>query len=127
MRKLQIPRDIWLRGEGTDESYLLRTSDRKMCCVGIYLKECGVSEEKMCDVKDANNFEVSKRLPEEAYWLVTIYPEGPTAGLLYETNDYRFVEHEDIPDEEVLVRSEEEREEKVKAIFLAYDVEVEFI
>lgn len=42
IKKFTIDRKIWLRGEGTDKSKLLRSSDGKMCCLGIYLKKCGV-------------------------------------------------------------------------------------
>ena len=36
MKKLVIDRQRWLRGEGVDESYLLRKHDCKMCCLGFY-------------------------------------------------------------------------------------------
>lgn len=48
MEKLQISRKIWLRGEGADESYLLREKDKKMCCVGIYLSSViGMTDQEL--------------------------------------------------------------------------------
>ena len=47
--KLTIDRNVWLRGEGNGVSFLLREVDRKMCCVGIYLKACGILENE-CEV-----------------------------------------------------------------------------
>lgn len=37
-----IDRKIWLRGEGSERSALLRAEDGKMCCLGIFLDKCGV-------------------------------------------------------------------------------------
>lgn len=45
--KLTIDRSKWLRGEGSDESYLLRESDGKMCCVGFFAIACGVSPDEI--------------------------------------------------------------------------------
>ena len=47
-----IDRNIWLRGDGGYESYLLRSSDGKQCCLGIYLEACGISRGRLnnsCD------------------------------------------------------------------------------
>lgn len=77
MRNLVIDRSIWLRGEGEDESRLLRVADGKMCCVGIYLAACGVPSSQLEEVKCAS--EVRRKwgtvlvriptFPEEAQWL----------------------------------------------------------
>ena len=39
-----IDRTEWLRGEGTVKSFLLRESDGKRCCVGIYARALGVPD-----------------------------------------------------------------------------------
>lgn len=36
-----VNRKTWLRGEGDDDSYLLRGSDGKMCCLGFRAMACG--------------------------------------------------------------------------------------
>ena len=42
--KLTINPAIWLHREGAHVSYLLRASDGKRCCLGIYLQDnCGIS------------------------------------------------------------------------------------
>jgi hypothetical protein len=43
--KLIIKKSEWLRGEGSTNSYLLRASDQKRCCVGIYCRALGVPDE----------------------------------------------------------------------------------
>lgn len=45
-----INRAVWLRGEGGEKSVLFRPEDKKMCCLGIYLSECGVDTHRMRDV-----------------------------------------------------------------------------
>lgn len=42
--ELTIKRSEWLRGEGVIDSALLRKSDQKRCCVGIYGRALGVSD-----------------------------------------------------------------------------------
>ena len=44
MTELVIDRKVWLRGEGGEKSLLLRPEDGKMCCLGIYLKQCGMPD-----------------------------------------------------------------------------------
>jgi len=110
MRKLTIDRAIWLRGEGFYISALLRGSDAKMCCVGIYLEACGVSRDVLVDVHVAEDV---KDLPEEARWLRK-YRDKDGAGL-YETNDST-----DYQDEHV-------REDRIAAAFARNGVEVEYV
>lgn len=43
IKEFTIKRSEWLRGE-MDESYLLRASDRKRCCIGFYLSACGIDD-----------------------------------------------------------------------------------
>ncbi len=46
--RLTIDRSIWLRGADADDgrnSFLLRPSDGKRCCVGIYLSALGIPDE----------------------------------------------------------------------------------
>lgn len=47
MLKLVIKRSKWLRGEGGDCSYLLRKSDKKMCCLGFLALACGYTRKNI--------------------------------------------------------------------------------
>lgn len=53
MRKLEkaktfkISRRRWLRGEGQHNSYLRRSADNKMCCLGFYSLECGAEKSEI--------------------------------------------------------------------------------
>jgi len=48
--RFTIDRRAWLRGEGTDASWLLRLSDGKACFFGWYLRACGVPDALLGDV-----------------------------------------------------------------------------
>lgn len=53
MKRFIIRRAYWLRGEGADDSFLVRPSDRKMCCVGFFAEQCfGLSRGEMTGVGD---------------------------------------------------------------------------
>lgn len=108
--KLIIDRAKWLRGEGGLPSYLLRKYDNKMCCVGFYLKACG-----MKDVDILSKSVPSKvvDLPKHALWLVIGRLDSHNSGLLH-VNDTTF-------------SSEDERENKITEIFAQHDVQVEFV
>lgn len=45
--KFIINRSTWLRGEGTYNSYLLRKTDGKMCCLGQIALQCGADRNKI--------------------------------------------------------------------------------
>jgi len=45
--KFKIDRRRWLRGEGAENSRLLRVSDGKMCCLGQVALQCGVREHEI--------------------------------------------------------------------------------
>lgn len=47
IKKLVIDRSRWLRGEGGHTSALLRSGDRKMCCLGFLGLACGVPPDRM--------------------------------------------------------------------------------
>lgn len=53
--KLVIDRNRWLRGEASEsypsESYLLRSSDGKMCCLGFLALACGARPEDITNVR----------------------------------------------------------------------------
>jgi hypothetical protein len=45
VKSFTIDRANWLQGEGSADSYLIRSRDGKQCCLGFYLLSCGLPEE----------------------------------------------------------------------------------
>lgn len=107
-RTLRIPRREWLRGEGSDESYLYREEDGKKCCVGIYLEGCGVPLDELAQVSVANEIE-DYVIPVEASWLLE--DSDLVERELYSQND-----NEDL--------TEEAREAIIRESFAKHGVEV---
>jgi hypothetical protein len=54
MKKFVIDRSKWLRGEGSDYSFLLR-ADKKMCCLGQICKQQGIPLKEMIQVTSPAN------------------------------------------------------------------------
>jgi hypothetical protein len=117
--KLVINRKIWLRGEGSEKSYL-RRGDGKQCCVGIYCSALGVPEDELTGNVDATRIQKNSTLPS---WLFC------TPGRMYSSRDAN--EAYQINDQVVLsdtpVESESERERLIAEIFARHDVQVEFV
>lgn len=86
--KLIIDRKKWLRGEGSITSRLLRSSDEKQCCVGMYLGQLGVSRELLRDRSTpCDGLGAPIPLPVDAEWLVDGKDNSPAASMLYCIND----------------------------------------
>lgn len=49
MKKVIVERSKWLRGEGEENSKLLRTEDGKMCCLGFVCLAFGKTEDDIAD------------------------------------------------------------------------------
>lgn len=47
MLKVVVKRDMWLRGEGGEESYLLREEDERMCCLGFAALAAGFTPDQI--------------------------------------------------------------------------------
>ena len=47
MLKVEIDRTTWLRGEGQDQSFLLRSSDGRKCCMGFAALAAGIDPEDL--------------------------------------------------------------------------------
>ena len=61
----------WYSGHGPWESGLLRSSDQRSCCVGLYLLACSVPKHAIRDKRFLNNLAlISPELREEVEWLV---------------------------------------------------------
>ena len=106
MKKIIIDRETWLRGEGKDNSFLLRGSDKKMCCLGFYFNQCGVSEETLLN-KGSPMCLGEANLPKETLWLRGV------AGTLMAINDSTYY-------------PEADRESKIKKIFAEFGYKVKF-
>lgn len=107
MKKLEIDRKIWLRGEGPTHSSLLRSRDKRQCCIGIYLSACGVPP---CQLLDRGE-PYPGSLPDEADWLGM---RDENALPLFRLND----------DEKF---DDVYREEKIRDEFIKHGVEVTFV
>jgi hypothetical protein len=108
--KLTIDRREWLRGDPL-ASYLLRSSDKKRCCVGIWLKELGCCDSVLAYVGTAYSVNLDSRNIVDIPGWARVTSD---IGLLYATNDSNCI-------------TEPERETKIAEIFAKHDVEVEFI
>jgi hypothetical protein len=112
VRELVIDRKRWLRGEDED-SRLLRPSDKKMCCLGFYLCDLGVSAD---DVSGLHAPCEVGTLPSEGAWLLDVTNprhNGHDCVELMETNDTEAIK-------------ESYREKKIASIFAKHDVKVTF-
>ena len=105
--KFTIDRSRWLRGRDADVgegSRLYRTSDKKMCCMGFYLRRCGMS---VTDIQEKSLPRlVETDLPPSAGWIV-----GHAENDLAIVNDIRRHKH---------------RERAIKTIFKRHGVDVTF-
>lgn len=70
MKNIKISRAKWLRGEGGDESYLLREGDGKMCCLGQYLKQCKIRSTDLLNIYSPDDSYIEQLIPKQAKWLM---------------------------------------------------------
>ena len=119
--KLTIDRQKWLRGEGSEDSFLLR-HDGKMCCLGFYSLACGLKPENIEGMSTVDEAIDKNGLcqPNEVAWLIDrnnskrVFNSSAIANTLMCVND------------DVEVR-DARREDSIAEIFAEYGVEVEFI
>jgi hypothetical protein len=112
--KLIIDRKIWLRGEGIEDSYLLRSKDGKKCCIGILCSTLGVPDNELFNKRGAQRL-INFELPA---WL------GPVTAnnFMTELDIFRAYDAND-----QIGLPEDEREKLVAEIFARHDIEVEFV
>jgi hypothetical protein len=134
--KLMISRKIWLRGEGPSNSKLLRTTDQKMCCLGILLEQSGVDRAHLADRgSPAGIFHDMPDLPVAMRFLAFNRQgerdDTTVCRLLININDTRvgsiaevgvFPGHMNF-----LMESEQLREAKITEIFAPQGITVQFI
>jgi len=111
--KLIIDRNEWLRGEGPDESRLIRSLDGKKCCIGILGCALGLDKHCLTDETVADRT-VNLRWPPWCLDNIIFGSLKPDIWEAYEIND-----NTEIPDGD--------REAKLTEIFSRHDIQVEFI
>lgn len=108
---LEIDRAKWLRGEGAENSRLLRHYDGKMCCLGLYLEACGVPREVL---RDKNTpAQLDERIPR---WL---YEPNKALTRVVSMATSKLMGVNDDP-------KERKREDLVREMFAAHGVTVTF-
>ena len=125
MKKLVIDRQKWLRGEGGGKSMLLRPDDNKMCCLGFYCVQNGLSEPTIINLTSPQELRFGEATPNFLRELVVLPDmrdpfDSELCNLLMNANDAV------IGDESASVVSEEDRERQIKRLFEEIAVEVEF-
>lgn len=113
-RKLVIDRKIWLRGEGKAPSRLVRQSDGKQCCLGIYLLACGMPHASLLNA--AVPIDVTREIPEEAHWL---FSDDASSLMIY--NDALIREGEEVAVVEAI------REKHITELFAKHRIDVTFV
>lgn len=139
--KLVIDRSKWLRGEGSEKSFLLRSTDGKMCCLGFFGLACGLTAERITDVDaptdipveigvigvSARRESVEIGISARREWMRNVpeaealfdgerkYNSSVICNQLMSTNDLN------------VSLSDAEREQKITALFAEMGVEVVFV
>lgn len=120
--KLTIPRFKWLRGEGFQNSRLLRPSDDKMCCLGHFAVSCGVPVPQLSNLNTPPQIGKTlwTKLRRGGAWL---FSSGGIASLDYPSQDCtKLMRINDDPK-----MSDQARERELKKIFAQHGVEVKFV
>lgn len=115
VQRLVIDRSRWLRGEGGDDSYLLRAKDEKMCCLGFYGLACGFALDDLRSVGAPYASPAHRSWPQ---WLMEYTPAGapmPSSACraLIGFNDAQALDCAT-------------REQQIAAIFAGHGIEVVF-
>ena len=113
--KFTVKRSEWLRGEGSGNSYLIRKSDGKKCCIGFVGQQCGISDKTLTGRQDIASFKKSETnnwLPEASLW--PAWMKSGDIAAAYEANDDKN-------------SSDRIREAELRGIFVAHGDEIEFV
>lgn len=130
--KLTIKRKEWLRGEGTERSYLVRKSDNRKCCLGILGIACGLSPDMLRGLVTPSDFAAAHRdiaLPPHYQWTVArgVFMSSDAAQEAMRINDAKIGDttfsHGLVSQ---VIASEEEREQLIAEIFKVHDIDVQF-
>ena len=109
--KLTINRKRWLRGDGS--SMLLRSADKKMCCLGFYCRAVGFKPREIRDLGTPR-------------WLVKKW-DARLKGLVSKRVANTAVCTELMRENDAIEVEEPFREKRIAALFKRIGVEVRFV
>lgn len=119
-----VKRSGWLRGEGGHPSLLFRPKDQKRCCIGFYLKACGLSDSSLEDKPSPYDIpRVETALPAAATWLLE-HGNGNTS-LSSEANSEYCIELMRVND--ARLASAPDRERRIIELFAQRGIIVKFV
>jgi hypothetical protein len=116
--KLTIDRSQWLRGEGSENSYLLRKKDDKMCCLGFFSLQCGFDYLEIRGIKSPISLHQSRWAEKTTEGSFLFRNDGANSEALVQLMEIN--DTTNYPDDDI-------REAKIAALFSKHGVEVEFI
>ena len=126
MNKFIINRSKWLRGEGSLNSFLLRESDGKQCCLGQYANFCDISDENILGLKSP--LSLFRDQSEEAYndglKKYSKYSKLLTVDDIGCSHSYNTVELMSTNDDPSIF--DNAREDRLKTLFANIGIEVTF-
>ena len=76
--EFEISRKEWLRGEGSDNSYLYRLADEKKCCLGIGALACGYKLDEIMEERTPYDLDAELGLRGFFTRLMNYEDRGPT-------------------------------------------------
>lgn len=125
--KLVIYRDSWLRGEGEENSKLLRSSDNKLSCSGFFCLACGVSRQDITDKSSIREVHRYDLLP--AWFVVTGYHYLRTAIKTIKTHQVAEtkISHDLRVINNNINTSDQSKEASIISLFKTHEIDVEFI
>lgn len=111
---IKLPDSEWLRGQGSVDSYLIRTADYKKCCVGIAGLHFGVEAKYLEDIQTPEQTGIDD-LPAQLQFLIGDDRfDSVVACTLMEINDDKSI----LTDDERVARLNEQTEEfGIKFVF----------
>ncbi len=104
-----VNRSSWLRGEAN--SFLLRPSDNKMCCLGFLAKKYGYSDEEIFNKDTFKSLSNIDKLPEEFF---------------YGSGNLSFIIQKLMFENDKIDISDEDREKKLTEFFKLINIDVKF-
>ena len=114
MMDLVVKRSRWLRGE--EDSYLVRGSDKKMCCLGFLGRQCRVPQKEMLDKGLPDNVDRSYRFPN------TIVKTDE-----YGSTDCTMLCDDIVHTNDTSIISDKQRERKLTQLFKKADIAITFV
>lgn len=119
--KFIIERSKWLRGEGMDDSALMRARDGKCCCLGLIALQCGIEAEEIKGVQSPSgvHHDLWDKFPEP-FRPEKRFLDSPLAGDMMPVNDKEFEEDES-------EYSDAQREAELTRLASGHGIELEFV